>query len=102
MTTISLFPDHVFNLMIIAILWTSGLAPAQQQTAPARARDLGIQVGILPPGPLNAITDVPAVKVGHCTVWQGDSVRTGVTVIVPQEGNLFQEKVPAAIYCGNA
>jgi D-aminopeptidase len=88
--------------MIMTIVLAAVLAPAQTQDAPARARELGIHVGILPAGPLNAITDVPAVKVGHCTVWQGDSVRTGVTVVVPQEGNLFQEKIPAAIHCGNA
>ncbi len=67
-----------------------------------RVRELGVHVGILSPGPLNAITDVAGVKVGHCTVWEGDSVRTGVTVIVPAEGNLFQEKIPAAIYNANA
>lgn len=67
-----------------------------------RARDIGIEVGILPPGPLNAITDVAGVAVGHHTLWRGDSIRTGATVIVPHEGNLFQDKVPAAIYAGNA
>jgi D-aminopeptidase len=102
MITFSLSLAHACNLVIMSIMLAAVLAPAQIRNAPARARDLGIHVGILPPGPLNAITDVPAVKVGHCTVWQGDSVRTGVTVIVPQEGNLFQEKVPAAIHCGNA
>ncbi|MEE2708209.1 MAG: P1 family peptidase [Gemmatimonadota bacterium] len=67
-----------------------------------RARDIGIEVGILPTGPLNAITDVAGVKVGHKTVWQGDSVRTGVSVVLPHGGNIFQEKVPAAVYLGNA
>lgn len=66
-----------------------------------RAREIGIEVGILPPGELNAITDVKGVNVGHKTVWQGDSVRTGVTVVVPHDGNLMQEKVPAAVYTGN-
>lgn len=66
-----------------------------------RVRDLGIQIGVLPPGHFNAITDVAGVKVGHVTLWQGDSVRTGVTAILPHEGNLFQQKVPAAIYVGN-
>ncbi|MGH7494458.1 MAG: P1 family peptidase [bacterium] len=102
MITFSLSPLHAFNIMFMTILLVTALAPAQTQNTPARARELGIHVGILPPGLLNAITDVSAVKVGHCTVWQGDSVRTGVTVIVPHAGNLFQEKVPAAIYCGNA
>lgn len=66
-----------------------------------RAREVGIEVGILKPGPWNAITDVEGVKVGHVTLWEGDSVRTGVTVILPHGGNIFQEKVPAAVYVGN-
>ncbi len=66
-----------------------------------RIRDLGIQIGVLTPGRYNAITDVSGVKVGHVTLWQGDSVRTGVTAILPHAGNLFQQKVPAAVYVGN-
>ncbi|MBI4512741.1 MAG: P1 family peptidase [Gemmatimonadetes bacterium] len=66
-----------------------------------RARDIGVPPGILPPGTLNAITDVPGVRVGHVTVWEGESVRTGVTAILPHGGNLFREKVPAAIFIGN-
>jgi len=66
-----------------------------------RPRALGIRIGVLPVGPLNAITDVPGVQVGHHTLLAGDSVRTGVTAIVPHAGNVFQEKVPAAIYLGN-
>ena len=69
-----------------------------------RARDLGIAPGVLPPGPLNAITDVPGVRVGQHTVWHGDGplvpgrgpARTGVTVVVPHPGNVFRQKVPAA------
>lgn len=67
----------------------------------SRARDLGITPGILTPGPLNAITDVKGVAVGQKTLIIGDSIRTGVTVILPHEGNIFQEKVPAAIFVGN-
>ncbi|MFC1477765.1 P1 family peptidase, partial [candidate division KSB1 bacterium] len=67
-----------------------------------RARDLGIDVGILTPGNWNAITDVPGVKVGHTTLIEGDNIRTGVTVILPHDGNIFNEKVPAAVYVGNA
>ena len=67
-----------------------------------RARELGIVIGNLPTGRLNAITDVAGVRVGHATVVVGDSVRTGVSVIVPHAGNLFQEKVPAAVHVGNA
>jgi D-aminopeptidase len=74
---------------------------AQTETRP-RARDLGIRIGVLPPGPLNAITDVAGVKVGQVTLIRGDNIRTGVTAIVPQGGNLYKERVPAAIFLGNA
>jgi D-aminopeptidase len=67
-----------------------------------RARDLGIAPGSLRPGPLNAITDVPGVRVGHATIVAGTSVRTGVTAILPHGGNLFREKVPAAVHVFNA
>ncbi len=66
-----------------------------------RAADLGLKVGILPAGPLNAITDVAGVGVGHSTIIQGDNIRTGVTAVLPHPGNLYREKVPAAIYVGN-
>lgn len=66
-----------------------------------RVRDYGIEIGVLTPGKLNAITDVEGVKVGHTTLILGDSIRTGVTAILPHEGNIFQHKVPAAIYIGN-
>lgn len=67
-----------------------------------RIREAGITVGILPPGPLNAITDVAGVRVGQTTLIRGENVRTGVTVILPHGGNLFREKVPAAVFAGNA
>ena len=66
-----------------------------------RARDIGIAPGVLAPGALNAITDVHGVKVGHVTIRQDARVNTGVTVIIPADGNLYQDKVPAAIYVGN-
>jgi len=66
-----------------------------------RIRDLGVQPGILPPGAHNAITDVAGVRVGHRDIVRGDNVRTGVTAIVPHAGNVFQDKVPAAVYVGN-
>ncbi|MBA3246728.1 MAG: P1 family peptidase [Pyrinomonadaceae bacterium] len=71
-----------------------------QQHRP-RARDAGIIVGVLPAGTLNAITDVAGVRVGHATIMKGESVRTGVTAVLPHEGNLFREKVPGAIFVGN-
>lgn len=66
-----------------------------------RAVDFGIHIGVMNPGKWNSITDVTGVKVGHTTLIDGDSVRTGVTAILPHDGNLFQQKVPAAIYVGN-
>lgn len=66
-----------------------------------RARDLGVKPGVFPPGKLNAITDVAGVKVGQTTVIEGDSTRTGVTAILPHGGNLFQDRVPAAVHVGN-
>jgi D-aminopeptidase len=79
-----------------------GLAqnPVPENTRP-RARELGIKVGILPLGQLNAITDVPGVAVGHTTIIRGENVRTGVTAILPHQGNLFREKVPGAVFVGN-
>jgi D-aminopeptidase len=83
------------------ILLTLAVVPVARAQERPRARDLGIAPGLLPPGALNAITDVPGVAVGHATVREGDSVRTGVTAILPHRGNLFQERVPAAIHVGN-
>lgn len=77
------------------------ISVAAQNNRP-RARDLGLKVGILPPGPLDAITDVSGVAVGHTTIVQGDDIHTGVTAILPHTGNLYREKVPGAIFIGNA
>ena len=76
--------------------------PSTQEPAPERARDLGVEIGNLPTGTWNAITDVQGVGVGHCTVIRGEDVHTGVTVIIPCLGeNTFQLKVPAAVHTGN-
>lgn len=66
-----------------------------------RPREFGIKIGVLPTGTFNSITDVSGVKVGHYTLVQGDTVRTGASAILPDTGNLFQHKIPAAIYVGN-
>ena len=84
--------------LVIAVSLTTMTA---QQARP-RARDLGVEPGVFPPGPLNAITDVAGVRVGHTTIIGGDRVRTGVTAVIPHPGNLFQEKVPGAVFVGNA
>ncbi|HEY6659922.1 MAG TPA: P1 family peptidase [Pyrinomonadaceae bacterium] len=86
----------LISILIIA----SVMATSTNQSRP-RARELGINVGILPTGRLNAITDVQGVMVGHTTLIRGDNVRTGVTAILPHGGNLFQEKVPGAVFVGN-
>jgi D-aminopeptidase len=86
---------------ILSAILGCGLSGAQDSRRP-RAREAGVVVGILPTGPLNAITDVVGVTVGHSTLIQGDSVRTGVTAILPHNENLFREKVPAAVFIGNA
>src|SRR5437016_12233255 len=88
--------------ILAALLMVLTLPIHGQTEARPRARDLGIRVGVLPPGPLNAITDVTGVKVGHTTLIKGDTVRTGVTAILPHGGNLFKEKVPGAVFIGNA
>jgi len=73
------------------------------QPAPRpRVREFGLAPGSLPPGPLNTITDVAGVRVGHTTVIEGANVRTGVTVVLPHGGNLFREKTPGAVFIGNA
>lgn len=74
---------------------------AGQNSDRPRSRDIGINVGIFTPGTLNAITDVDGVLVGQVTVTQGDDVNTGITAILPHAGNLYHDRVPAAIYVGN-
>jgi D-aminopeptidase len=87
----------------VAVLIAINLvAPMGAQEARPRARELGIRPGVLEPGPLNAITDVADVRVGHVTLESGDRIRTGVTAILPHGGNLFQEKVAGAVFVGNA
>jgi D-aminopeptidase len=72
-----------------------------QSTPRPRASDLGLKVGVLPTGPLDAITDVEGVEVGQTTIIRGDNIRTGVTAVLPHSGNLYREKVPGAIFVGN-
>ena len=67
-----------------------------------RARDLGVTVGLYPPGPMNAITDVAGVRVGHVTLIEGDRTRTGATAILPHGGNLFRDRVAEQIEIGRA
>lgn len=88
------------RLFILFILIITFSAQAMGQNK-KRARDLSVKIGVLPTGKYNAITDVNGVTVGHTTLVQGDNIRTGVTAILAHEGNIFQDKVPAAVYVGN-
>jgi D-aminopeptidase len=90
---------HGAGLAALALLGLPLIAG--RVTAQTRARDLGVAPGVLQAGPLNAITDVPGVRVGHATIIEGDSVRTGVTAILPHAGNAYLERVPAAVWVGN-
>jgi len=94
--------DPLALALLAAALTFACAGPAQAQTARVRARELGVEPGIFRPGPLNAITDVAGVLVGHATVVAGDSIHTGVTAILPHGGNLFFDRVPAAVHVGNA
>ena len=92
-----MIPEKTF-LLCLLIMVVAGSARAQERK---RAREYGIKIGILPTGKNNAITDVPGVTVGQVTVLQGENIRTGVTAILPHTGNIFQDKVPAAVHVGN-
>jgi D-aminopeptidase len=86
-----------FTMAVVA-----GASLWAQPAARPRARDLGLAPGVFDTGALNAITDVSGVAVGHVTLHEGDAVRTGVTVVVPHPGNVFQDKVAGAVFVGNA
>lgn len=92
---------RIVGLVLWLALWAAAPVAGQDAAERPRARDAGIVVGIIPPGPLNAITDVAGVRVGQVTIVAGDSIRTGVTAILPHGGNVYQQRVPAAIYVGN-
>jgi D-aminopeptidase len=89
--------EGVAALLLVAAGWTVS-ASAERP----RARAAGVEIGILAPGPLNAITDVAGVAVGHVTLIEGTTIRTGVTAVLPHGGNLFQDKVPAGFAVANA
>ena len=84
------------SLLVLLVLFDRHIMAQRKRVA-----EYKIKIGVLPTGRLNAITDVAGVKVGHSTLIKGDSIRTGVTVILPHAGNLFQQKVPAAVFTGN-
>lgn len=92
---------NYFSKILICVILSLSLIDTLHSQDRQRVRDLGIAPGILTPGPLNAITDVDGVTVGHQTLLNGESTRTGVTAILPHSGNLFRDRVPAAVYVGN-
>ena len=87
-----------FVLLFLASQIFGQAAPAANRP---RAREAGLSIGVLPTGPLNGITDVAGVLIGHTTIIRGDNIRTGVTTVLPHGGNIFQEKVPGAVFVGN-
>ncbi|MFN7916917.1 MAG: P1 family peptidase [Vicinamibacterales bacterium] len=95
-------PRPAASFVMLVLLLALAAAAGPQAQARLRSRDLGVAPGVLPPGPLNAITDVKGVRVGQVTLIEGDAVRTGVTAVLPHGGNLFQDKVGGAVFVGNA
>ncbi len=93
--------NPIVKISLTSLLLLTAMSQSNVEKPRPRARELGVVVGVLPPGKNNAITDVAGVRVGHATLIKGDNVRTGVTAILPHAGNLFQEKVPAAVFVGN-
>ena len=92
---------HRFGAAFAVAVLSLSAATVSAQDARVRARDLGIAPGIFATGEHNAITDVEGVRVGHATVREGDTIRTGVTAILPHAGNAYLSRVPAAIHVGN-
>ena len=91
----------IFFWLVFTLPFLAQSQNSNDENRRPRARDVGVKVGILPTGALNAITDVPGVAVGHTTIVRGDNVRTGVTAVLPHLGNLFRERVPGAVFVGN-
>lgn len=94
-------PFRLSLRLTAALLGLCALAASAQEAPRARARDLGVAPGIFAPGHYNAITDVAGVRVGQVTLKEGDTVRTGVTAILPHPGNVYRSRVPAAVHVGN-
>jgi D-aminopeptidase len=93
--------NRLVPVAIVLVLTAFMAAQNPSSSARPRASDLGLKVGVLPAGPLDAITDVTGVEVGHTTIIRGDNIRTGVTAVLPHSGNLYHEKIPGAIFVGN-
>jgi D-aminopeptidase len=90
-----------FALLTLLSLGSFAVAENANSHTRPRASDLGLKIGILPAAPLDAITDVAGVEVGHTTIIRGENIRTGVTAVLPHSGDLYREKVPGAVVVGN-
>jgi D-aminopeptidase len=98
---VSILHRHCIHAFHLSLYNLKKMINSNASSKRLRARQLGIAPGTFPPGPLNALTDVPSVRVGHFTLLEGQDVRTGATAILPHPGNLFQDKVPAGLAVGN-
>ena len=95
------WPSILTYMALVLAVTSSSIAALQDPVERGRIRDFGIESGVLPPGPLNAITDVAGVLVGHSTLIVPTNTNTGVTAILPHAGNLFRDKVPGAVFVAN-
>src|SRR6266852_6378806 len=91
----------IFSAMAVFLVAVTAIAQNSARSPRPLASDLGLNVGILPPEPLDAIPDVAGVEVGQTTIIRGDDLLTGVTAILPHPGNLYRERVPGAVFVGN-
>ena len=94
--------NNILTLLLAFLVLIFAVQKSYGEEKRIRARELGIELGILKTGKYNAITDVEGVLVGHKTLIKGENIRTGVTIIMPHNGNIFKEKLPAAVFVGNA
>lgn len=92
----------MFGKAALAMALLTAASPAPVAPADQRAREAGVVIGVLPTGPRNAITDVDGVRVGHATIEEGKDIHTGVTAILPHDGNIFRSRVPAGFVAFNA
>jgi D-aminopeptidase len=93
--------NKLFTIATVLLATAFAAAGGNPPHVRPRVSDLGLRIGILPTGPLDAITDVAGVEVGSTTITRGDNIRTGVTAVLPHSGNLYREKVPTGIFVGN-
>lgn len=91
----------IIETALICLFTLTAMTLSAQDNQDKNLRNYGIEIGVMQPGQMNGITDVEGVEVGHRTLIEGDNIRTGVTAVLPHGGNIFQQKVPAAVYVGN-